>query len=289
VTDALGVVPALLRVLVTVGNGEVGASPSSGLEFHIEHMAELVGPVSRPFMSLVAIVGRIEAKNALPAIFMRDHSVTALRSELVIRPLDNVPASSPDRRLVEFELTTDCRRPTCEFVVKSGSDEKIVQFAALAAGSVLRTADYEMSIRAVLERGEGTRKAFAAQKLRRLQLAVASVIARAYTMAIPVLAILALIGFVAAIVLRRSHSLPPGLLSLTAACAAAVAARIALLAYLDVTSIWSVNLLYLSPATPFFLCFVVLGIYCGVMVLPALATSKRASALRSRLANSPPR
>jgi len=277
VTDALAVVPALLRVLAQVGDGEVGASPSSGLDFYIEHMAELVGPVSRPFRSLVAIVGRIDAKDALPAIFIRDRGVTAFRSELVIRPLDNVPASAP-RGLVEFELTTDCRRPSCDFVVKSGSDEQIIQLAAVAAGSRLQTADYDLSIRAILERGEGTHKAFAAQKLRRVQLSAARAIARAYTIAIPVLAVMALIGFVAAAVLRRAHRFPPSILTLTAVCAAAVAARIALLAYLDVTSIWSVNLLYLSPATPFFLCFVVLGIYCGVIVLHNLATSKRVPA-----------
>ena len=42
VTDALAVVPALLRTLVTVGNAEVGSSASSGP--HIEFMAQLVGP-----------------------------------------------------------------------------------------------------------------------------------------------------------------------------------------------------------------------------------------------------
>jgi len=227
----------------------------------------LVGPVSRPFVSVVAVIGRIDAKDALPAMFVRDRSVTAFRSEFVVRPLGDTPTSSPDRRLVEFELTTDCRRPTCDLVINPGSDEKIVQLAALVAGGRVQTADYDLTIRAVLERGEGTHKAFAGQKLRRLQLSVASVIARTYTIAIPALAVLALVGLVAAIVLRRSHSLPLGLLTLTAACAAAIASRIALLAYLDVTSIWSINLLYLSPATPFLLCFVVLGIYCGVMVL----------------------
>ena len=282
VTDALTAVPALLRILVTVGNAEVGASPSSGLEFYIEHMAELVGPVSRPFVSVVAIIGRIDAKDGLPAMFMRDRSMAAFRSELVTRPLDNVPATSPDRRLVEFELTTDCRRPTCDLVVKSGPDERVVQLAALAPGSLLHTADQDVSIRAILERGEGTHKAFAAQKLQRLQLSVARAIARGYTIAIPMLAILSLVGFVAAVVVKSPHSLPPGLLALTAACAAAVAARIALLAYLDVTSIWSINLLYLSPATPLFLCFVVLGMYCGVMVLLDLTAASRVKAPNMR-------
>jgi len=167
VTDALGVVPALLGILVRVGNAEVGASPSSGPESYVEFMAELVGPVSRPLPSVVTV------------------------------------------------------------------------------------------------------KASAAEKLRRLQLSVARVIARTYSTIMPMMAVLASIGFVAAIVLQRSRPLAPGILALTAACATAIAARIALLAYLDVTSIWSVNLLYLSPVAPFLLCFIVLGIYCGIMVARA--------------------
>jgi hypothetical protein len=199
----------------------------------------------------------------------------AFRSDLIVRLLDNVPASSPGRRLVEFELTTDCRRPTCDFVVRGGVDEKIIQLAALIPGSLVQTPDHDVSIRALFERGEATNNASAAQKLRRLQLAAAGGIARAYTIVIPVLAVLALIGFMAAVVLQRAHPFPPGLLALAATCCAAIASRIALLAYLDVTSIPAINLLYLSPATPFLLCFVVLGVYCGVMLLRGLIAPKR--------------
>jgi hypothetical protein len=167
VTDALAVVPALLRTLVTVGNAEVGSSASSGP--HIEFMAQLVGPVSRPLTS----------------------------------------------------------------------------------------------------------ESSAAQRLRRVQLSVARLIARTYSIIVPALSVVASIGFVLALVLQRFRPLPPGMLTLTAVCAAAVATRIALLAYLDVTSIWSVNVLYLSPASPFLLCFVVLGMYCGVMVLVDLMASRR--------------
>ena len=35
------------------------------------------------------------------------------------------------------------------------------------------------------------------------------------------------------------------------------------------------NVLYLSPASPFLLCFVVLGMYCGVMVLVDLMAPRR--------------
>lgn len=119
-------------------------------------------------------------------------------------------------------------------------------------------------------------EASAAQRLRRVQLSVARLIARVYSIIIPALAVVASIGFVVALALQRfRRPLPPGMLTLTAICAAAVAIRIALLAYLDVTSIPAINLLYLSPATPFLLCFVVLGMYCGVMVLADLMASKR--------------
>jgi hypothetical protein len=121
-----------------------------------------------------------------------------------------------------------------------------------------------VSISLLIERGAGTSKPFAAEMLQRLQRAIARTIARAYALAMPALAALALVGFMAAFVFRRAR---PEILTLAAACAVAVAARIALLAYLEVTSIPSVNLLYLSPAAPFFLCFVVLGLYCGVAAI----------------------
>lgn len=266
-TDSLAVVPRLLRIVATLGNGEIGAPPSPGLQYRIDIMADLVGPVTRPSAPTTTIIGRIEGKDALPELAVRDRAAAVVRSELFVRP-QPPDARKRGRKIAEFELITDCRRPTCDLVIGAGPSEQAVPLAAIARGSSLNEANYELNVDAFLERGEGTHRPLAAEKLRALKYAIARPVARAYAMAMPVLAVLALIGCAAAFVLQRSRPLPAGILALSLACAAAIAARVALLAYLDAAA-WfgSGSLLYLSPAAPFFLCFVVLGIYCGACVV----------------------
>jgi hypothetical protein len=93
----------------------------------------------------------------------------------------------------------------------------------------------------------------------------------------PVLTALALIGFVLAVVSRKHLHSECELLAFALACAVAIGTRIALLAYLEVTSIPSVNILYLSPASPFFITFVVIGIY--LLILSVSGMVKRKSAV----------
>ncbi len=111
------------------------------------------------------------------------------------------------------------------------------------------------------------------------KLKIAGTLAKLYaTLTLP-LAVLALLGAFAAGVLAwfrplRDPSLRP-LLALMLALAAAMATRIALLAYIDATSLPAVRNLYLSPATPFLLVFVVLGLYLGATALRAVTTRRR--------------
>jgi hypothetical protein len=91
----------------------------------------------------------------------------------------------------------------------------------------------------------------------------------------PVLAAMALLGLFAAIALQRFIVLPHGIVALTLACCTAVATRIVLLAYIDVTSFPAANSLYLSPASPFLLIFAVLGLYLIVQVAAAYRTKWR--------------
>ena len=73
------------------------------------------------------------------------------------------------------------------------------------------------------------------------------------------------------------HAIRPlrPLLALMLALVAVMAVRIALLAYISATSFPASNHLYLSPATPFLLVFVVLGLYLGAMALRAVTTRRR--------------
>jgi len=92
-------------------------------------------------------------------------------------------------------------------------------------------------------------------------------IAHLYQALVPILTLLAGLGVLVAVILRRYRPLPDGVIVLALVCATAVATRIALLAYLEVTSFPATHLLYLAPATPFLLTFVVLGLYLTTLVL----------------------
>ena len=274
VGDALAAVPRLGRILLQVGNGDIAALPSVGSDYFVGLMRDLVGPVARPETPIVAIRGTIETNDVVPILTVRNRGPEAVRSETVVKPLENAPGVAPGLKSFEFEITTDCLRPTCDFVARSRVDEIVQPVASILPGT-WPMADAKLSIHGKFERGDGTGRPFASQMLRRAKLAIARVIARAYAVAMPVLTLLAVAGLVTALVLWRSRVLPAGILAVAFACAAAVATRMALLAYLDVTSIPAINPLYLSPATPFLLCFVVLGLCCGVMALGHWVASRR--------------
>ncbi len=122
---------------------------------------------------------------------------------------------------------------------------------------------------------------------------IARGIATAYSVAVPILFATGLAGLALAAVLaiwrasraprQKVHEEAPEeagrrfLILLSTAVLGGVAARVVLLAYLEVTSIPSLNILYLSPATPLVLVFVVVANWLG---WDGLARHRRASRVR---------
>ena len=94
-----------------------------------------------------------------------------------------------------------------------------------------------------------------------MQLRVMRMIGSAYAAIAPGLAAVAVAGVLVAIALRSVISIPRGIIGFALACFAAVFTRLVLLAYIHVTSFPTINSLYLSPATPFLIVFIVLGLY----------------------------
>jgi lysylphosphatidylglycerol synthetase-like protein (DUF2156 family) len=84
-----------------------------------------------------------------------------------------------------------------------------------------------------------------------------------YAGAFPYLALLALAGTLWALARPATRCSQAVWIALAAACLAAVLSRLALLAYLDVTSIPSSNGSYATPASPLLVVFVVLGLWLG--------------------------
>ena len=99
-------------------------------------------------------------------------------------------------------------------------------------------------------------------------------IAAFYAGALHVLVGLSAVGVVLALALWRSIPPPAGVLPLVLACGIAVATRVTLLAYIEVSSFPAANALYLSSASPFLLIFVVLGLYLGVRVCVAAGKAR---------------
>jgi hypothetical protein len=97
-----------------------------------------------------------------------------------------------------------------------------------------------------------------------LQKHVGSVIAQVYARSFLTLSIAAIGGLILAIAtsLQRGPLIP--LMAIALGSLVAVASRIALLAYIDAVSFPTHFLYYCSPASPFLIIFVVLGIYLGL-------------------------
>ena len=270
--DAFAVVPQLGRILATFDNGRVGALPSVGDEFRLGLFADLVGPLAREPTARIVLIGSIAEKGAAAHLSIRDRDGSPSRTELRFsQPSGPTP---PIAGVMEFELTTDCIRPSCELVVGDGSDERTFPVTDTRVGPLVASDRLEVVVRHTLGRGASSAFPVASEMRRELLLRIARGVARLYASAMPILSAIAVLGLAVALAMwrraPRKLGWPPGLMCLALACAAAMVVRMALLAYLEVTSIPSVNLLYLSPASPFLLTFVVLGIYLGArpFVLP---------------------
>jgi hypothetical protein len=268
--DALAVAPALLRIVTSLGDGEVGARPSIGYNFVIEFIEALVGRVSRPATQSMVWQATATAVDP-PEVFVRDRSGAPFIVHL--RPVTPVePPAGKETTSVEVE--TDCLRATCDLVVRSGAHEHVFPISSVSEKDVSSAGAIDVSIIRFGNSPSVSRNA--SEKLRDRQLALAHGIAIVYAAVMPVLSVLASLGLLFAMLMRRRHPLHEGLVALALACAVAVACRVAMLAYISVTWIpIAVNLAYASPATPFLVVFVVLGLYLGGVAVQATLSRRR--------------
>jgi len=261
VPDTVRSAGTAMWILLRVGGGHVNQRTGWATRARMDYFASVAGPVPRPRTPVVRVSGRIIGTQA-PEILIRDREgrpfVLELDTDLPIS-VDITVKPIP----TAFDLATDCARPTCELVVRSGREEWATPLPALKVGQVGGARAFTVAI----DMAETTRGSFDrpyASPLRRaVHVATAGTIAVLYSIAVPLLTLLAVAGALAGIV--RRISVPAGIWVMIAACVIAVASRIGLLAYIHATSLPALNLLYLSPASPFLLIFVVLGLYVGTL------------------------
>jgi hypothetical protein len=177
-------------------------------------------------------------------------------------PAEDVRSAYPDMVALRFVLETDCRPTNCDMLVTaSGSDSLALPLNRVTPGMVTETPDFRVFIEEVATfdiTGISRRRSA-------LQHDIAQVIGRGYAAIMPVAAGLGVAGTLIALFMLRP--MPWALLGLVAASGSAIAVRIALLAYLDATSIPSAHLLYASPASPFVIVLAVVGSWLGLSAL----------------------
>lgn len=252
---------AVGRVLLTMANSDVGSAPSEGSPSGIAIFADMAGNVYPAHSEELLLQGWAASPAGRPQLAIRvrpDEQVDTVISEM---PGPDVTQTYPGWAATRFDLRTSCPPASCDLVISvPGAPDTAVPLQRVTPGPALETPNLRLYFDLASIRDVGA----AGAERRAVQLRIAKVIAFCYAWAFPPLFVLALAGFVLALARWRSRPVPMALAALLLASLAAIAARVLLLAYLDVTSIPSASILYTSPASPFVIVFNVIGCWCLV-------------------------
>ena len=210
--------------------------------------------------------GWVAGAGGPPRISVRDVSGSLFSTRIMRISGADVEAALPAFRALRFELETDCTWAGCELLIESeGQAPRAFPIPAVQQGSQFLSGDAAAFLDTVEQRGplfgaaRGTRQ--------HLQLAIARRIGGAYATLVPILSAVAVAGLALAALGTRFRPQSAAIVGLGLACAAGVASRVALLAYLDVTSMPTLFQVYASPASPLLLTFAFVGLYAGSTAL----------------------
>jgi hypothetical protein len=261
VLDSLAPAWTLSRLLFTLRDGPPKSLPSRGPPAGIAIFADVAGTVVPPISSAERLQGWVAAKAALPDVYVRGRAGATAAVSMLRWSGEDVRSVYPDMQAVRFRLESDCASIGCELVVIAAGQTLVLPWGRVAPGMI----NDDAAFRIFIEQQTTMEVTATSGQRRTVQQFIARLIGRVYAVAIPVLAALGVLGTVLALCLLRP--LPVALVALAAGSAAAIASRIALLAYLDATSIPSANILYVSPASPFVLVLAGLGLCFAVALL----------------------
>jgi hypothetical protein len=262
-TDAIGPASATADLLFHLSEGRIGAPPSEGEDAMLRVFSNIAGGISPKTAGPKTVIrGWAGSAFAIPKLFVAGGG--AQGSQTTVELLDPAYIMSAFRELkaVQFVVTTDCPVEQCSLVVTDGADEVRVPLNARPSETVV--SGHVQVLTDTSERGHLQHVA-SDPTLRRqaIQVRIATVIARIYWYATPILSVVATVGIGISLWLRRRHAVSLPLLALCFTSFVAMLSRAALLAFMDVSSVPGVNLLYVSPASPFAIVFAVIGSYLG--------------------------
>ncbi len=263
VLDTLREIPALLGIVFGMGAGNVGTEPSIGSPQALQAVSEVVGPVAPASGASLVLHGWAATAAGAPVLRISREDGAETSFTLTSGPAPDVRAAHPDKQSIRFDITTECPPVACVLIIGSEHQADVTtRLSDLLPGTVLDRPDAVLFLdRVALHNPLG-------QRLNAIQVRLATGIAYAYSRLFPLLGGLAGIGLLGSLLVWRSYADNLACLALAVGCAVAVASRVVLLAYLEVTSIPSANLLYASPASAPAIVFTVLGLWLGIALLP---------------------
>ncbi len=280
----------LFKLVFDFGNGEVGATPSRGSATGFTNFADLtnetVAPSGEPIaqdLPLGQVTGWVADRVSTPSLEVTSYTKRAVKSSITTAAASDVAAVHPDLKAVRFTLQSDCPAMECGLTIHSNGGNVVVPFQKLLRGAPINTPNLILFVDTATT-DEQTWPV--GERRRAIQMRIARKIGRVYAKSSSFLAGLASLGLLAAMIRWRKRPFSVPLLAVALGCGTAVASRIFLLGYIAATSFDTYFLHYCSPATPFLIIYIGLGIYLGCTSLVSLESANPQNAKAHEFANS---
>lgn len=242
----------VMPVLLGLGDGAIGVNPSYGGVDRIEAFQQMVGPLALPQAQRFEIRGWMASASSLPLLSLVPISGRVHASTVLLLDAPDVQLAVPGMTARRIRVVSSCAPNDCRLVASTG--ESIVS-ASVGAGTLIDTPAFKLHVDSLHDHLSDP----VALRQQRLQKA-AQPVAALYRTVWPWMATAG--AFVLLIAAWKWLHRPRAdfLLAIALASLTAVAVRTLLLAYLEATSIPSVNVLYASPASPMVIAFPILAL-----------------------------
>ncbi len=268
----------MVAMLLAMGGGDMTPQPSVGDRASLDAIEDLVGPVAPSSPTRFDARGWVAAPQGRPSIRVQPRGFGSDDTSVDLSPAGDVELAYPGLHAVRFTITTDCPPAACDLVLSApGEPETSVALTALLGNTMPLHGTEKMLIDAASAQPAWPYSS----RLQLLQARIAKPIVHAYALAMQALWPLAALGLLLAVAIGPRSGVPAVFYAMAIGSLAALACRIALLSYLQVTSIPATPL-YLAPVTPFLILFVATGLVLGGASVSALLRGRHA-------ANPPPR
>jgi hypothetical protein len=246
----------LASFVFRMGEGGIGSEPSMGSTDQMARFAAMTGGRMSPAVVPAVVSGWVASAERVTELSLRDKAGRRVASRLDYVPAPDVAKLYPSLHAVRFRISSPCLPDECTLRLQAGAERAD---APLRVGAVTPSG----SLHAYLDSlSESPQSRFVARR-QALQWTIAAPIASLYALLFPLLSAVGAVALVVAAVrpaVRRRHGT---LVALGSACLVGVLVRIALLAYLDATSIPSANGSYAMPVSPLVVLFAVIGVWLG--------------------------